>query len=147
KEAQIEFETTGTTAGAHRILRRAKGALIDAVLLEATLAGGSPFESLRELRAKNPGVALLVLSDASESVYLSQALDLGADDWMAKGASANVLRARVQEAVRRRGVRDPPPLLRFIDLEIELLPPRARGPAGPIDLAPRELQVLILLVL
>src|SRR5438067_13614333 len=49
KEAQIEFETTGTTAGALRIMTRSKGPLIDAVLLETTLAGGSPFGSLREL--------------------------------------------------------------------------------------------------
>lgn len=82
----------------------------DLILLDVMLPGLSGFEIARHLRANRNQTPILMLTarDAVEDIV--QGLDLGADDYLTKPFSFDVLLARVR-AVGRRGAIPQPVLL------------------------------------
>jgi len=122
----------------------------DLVILDLMLPGLSGLDVCRDLRAQS-AVPILVLSARGEERAKVRALDLGADDYLTKPFGMDELLARVRALLRR------PPValgsadaesgtLRAGDLAVDLARRQAWRGAAPLDLTPREFDVLAYLV-
>jgi two-component system KDP operon response regulator KdpE len=73
--------------------------LPDVILLDLMLPGIDGLEVIRQVRERSP-VPIIVLSARGEELTKVEALDLGADDYIAKPFGAKELLARVRVAIR-----------------------------------------------
>jgi DNA-binding response OmpR family regulator len=72
-----------------------------AVILDLQLPDGTGLEVLRLLRAQDHAVPVLVLSGLDREEVVIRVLDAGADDYVVKPVSLDMLRARLRALVRR----------------------------------------------
>lgn len=85
---------------ARHALAKASGMSFDLIILDLGLPDLDGLELLRQLRALDPTVPILVLSAWQEIDTRVSALDLGADDFIPKPFSMQELLARVRVALR-----------------------------------------------
>jgi two-component system KDP operon response regulator KdpE len=115
---------------------------LDLVLLDLGLPGIEGHEVIERLRAWSelPVIVISVRESQEEKVA---ALDAGADDFVTKPFGMKELLARMR-AVRRRAVseEEPETVLRFGDLELDLLKKRVKLEDEPIHLTPTEYRLL-----
>src|SRR6266545_7894206 len=89
----------------------------DAAILDIVMAGIDGLELCRQARAERPDLAILMLTARDASGDQVAGLDAGADDYLVKPFSLQVLAARLRAIFRRR---EPTPLvLRVGDLELD----------------------------
>jgi two-component system, OmpR family, response regulator len=122
-------------------LWRARERQYGAIVLDILLPGMNGFEVCRTLRAEGVWTPILMLTAKNGEYDEAEALDTGADDFLAKPFSFVVLVARLR-ALQRRGGPTRPSVLRVGDLTID---PGARECARgdvPVDLTAREFDLL-----
>jgi DNA-binding response OmpR family regulator len=73
----------------------------DLLLVDVMLPKLDGLSLIRELRASDPGVPILILSAKGQEVDKVAGLDLGADDYVVKPFSLKELLARIAAALRR----------------------------------------------
>jgi two-component system, OmpR family, response regulator len=113
----------------------------DAMILDVMLPGLSGYRVVRQLRAEERWLPVLMLSAKDGEYDQADGLDCGADDYLTKPFSYVVLLARLR-ALLRRGAPTRPAVLRVGDLELD---PAARSVtcAGePAALTAREYALL-----
>jgi two-component system KDP operon response regulator KdpE len=81
----------------------------DLVLLDINMPGMGGLATCREIRA-DPNVAIIMLTVHNTEADKVEALDAGADDFVAKPFSTPELLARIRAALRRLPVSSPPKL-------------------------------------
>ena len=92
----------------------------DLVILDLALPDMDGTDVIRELRGWT-SVPVIVLSVREAQASKVAALDAGADDYVTKPFGLDELLARMRAAARRAGSReDPPPVLRFGPLTVDL---------------------------
>ena len=115
---------------------------LDLVLLDLGLPGIEGHEVIARLRAWSelPVIVISVRESQEEKVA---ALDAGADDFVTKPFGMKELLARMR-AVRRRSTAEDEvnPVLRFGDLEIDILKKLVTLSSEPIHLTPTEYRLL-----
>jgi DNA-binding response OmpR family regulator len=111
------------------------------VLLDIMLPGMDGQEVLRRLRARRPGLPVLMLTARDEVRDKVRALDGGADDYLTKPFDLEELMARMRALVRRA---DQPQSSRIEmgDLKIDLLSRRVWRGERQVDLSSREFALL-----
>lgn len=121
------------------------------VLLDIMLPTLDGFEVCRILRRESE-VPILMLTAKGEEVDRVVGLELGADDYITKPFSIRELVARVRNTLRRtRYLEDPPypdsgaRTYRVGNLEIDLNSHEARLAGQPLNLKPKEFDLLALL--
>ena len=72
-----------------------------AIVLDLQLPDGTGVEVLRLVRARDHAVPVLVLSAIDREDVIIRVLDAGADDYVVKPVSLNLLQARLRALVRR----------------------------------------------
>lgn len=82
-------------------LRRFRADRVDAVLLDLAMPGLDGAEVCRQMRAVSD-VPILIVSGERDRTVPAELLDLGADDYVRKGAPSSELLARIRAVVRRR---------------------------------------------
>lgn len=82
-------------------LRRFRSDRVDAVLLDLAMPGLDGAEVCRQMRAVSD-VPILIVSGERDRSVPAELLDLGADDYVRKGAPSSELLARIRAVVRRR---------------------------------------------
>jgi two-component system KDP operon response regulator KdpE len=97
-EAQ-DYVVTAVLTGEDALARVTNGAF-DLVLLDLGLPGMSGFDVIRRVRVLFPTLPIIVLSAQGDDAPKVEALDLGADDYVAKPFSVRELLARVRVALR-----------------------------------------------
>ncbi len=134
------FAVDSATSGAQG-LARFRDHAADLVILDRMMPGLDGIEVLRRLRnaVSDLPVLLLTARDAPEDQVLG--LDAGADDYVVKPFTFDVLVARVKALLRRRES-DRPEVLRFADLQLDTGTRRARRRDRDIDLTSTEYEVL-----
>jgi two-component system copper resistance phosphate regulon response regulator CusR len=113
----------------------------DLLILDVMLPGRDGIEILRNLRRlgdRTPGL-LLTSKDAVEDRV--RGLDAGADDYLVKPFAFPELRARIR-ALLRRGATDVSATLNLGDLVLDQVRHSVARAGKPIDLTPREFELL-----
>src|SRR3984957_16651767 len=98
-------------------LAMAESHSFDAIVLDVMLPGLSGFSVARKLRAALNQTPILMLTARDATPDIVQGLNLGADDYLVKPFSFEVLLARLR-AVSRRGLIAEPPVLQVADLSL-----------------------------
>ena len=119
------------TDGGHDVL------IVDRML--PGLDGVSLVRGLREIGLKAPVLFLTALGGVGDRV---RGLEAGADDYLVKPFAFAELLARVNALARRLPLNEMPSLLRIGDLEMDLLKRTVARGGKPIELQPREFQLL-----
>jgi two-component system KDP operon response regulator KdpE len=115
---------------------------LDLVLLDLGLPGIRGQEVIDRLRAWSD-LPIIIISVRDSQEEKVEALDAGADDFITKPFGMKELLARMR-AVRRRVVDEgeSEPVLRFDDLEIDLLKKLVKLEGEPVHLTPTEYKLL-----
>ncbi|MBY8875655.1 response regulator transcription factor [Micromonospora sp. PLK6-60] len=113
----------------------------DLVLLDLGLPDRDGVELLRMVRAVSPvPVIIATARDADRDVVLG--LDAGADDYLVKPFTAAQLDARIRAVLRRGGGPPQPAVLVVGDLRVDPAARLASLADEPLDLTPREFDLL-----
>lgn len=114
----------------------------DIILLDVMLPDGSGLEVAQSLRAdgyKGPVLMLTALGTTKDKVT---GLDAGADDYLVKPFSFDELMARVRALLRRYGASDTATVLKYGDLELDLISRKATRRGEEIPLTVKEMSLL-----
>ena len=125
----------------HSGYRMAKEELPDAIVLDLMLPGLTGLEVCQRLREKEVWIPILVLTAKDGEADETEALNLGADDYLRKPFSYPVLVARCR-ALLRRGPRQGPAELMSGDLVLDPARRMVRHGDTPIELTRREFALL-----
>ena len=90
----------------------------DLVVLDVMMPGLDGLEVLSRLRAADTGLPVLMLTARDTPAEQVQGLETGADDYMVKPFSFEVLLAHIRALLRRRET-EQPAVLRYSDLALE----------------------------
>jgi DNA-binding response OmpR family regulator len=140
-----EGHSVTTAYEGREALSAAETCAYDLIILDVMLPGLDGFEVARRLREKRNQTPILMLTARDATQDMVKGLDLGADDYLTKPFSFDVLMARVR-AVSRRG-----PIARSVRLECGnlVMDPAAhevRRGDRPIALTRTEFAILELLL-
>jgi len=113
----------------------------DLIVLDVMLPGKTGYEVLTELRREQVPVPILLLTarDAAEDIV--RGLDAGADDYLTKPFSFDVLLARVRALIRRGGAQRLD-RLRYDDVELDRIQHSALRGGRNLKLTAKEFQLL-----
>jgi DNA-binding response OmpR family regulator len=117
----------------------------DFIVLDIRLPGIDGFEVLRRLRAQHLASRVLLLTARGAVDDRVTGLQLGADDYLPKPFAMQELVARVR-ALGRRYPEEPSMSLRVADLTLDLATHDAYRGTQRIELSPRELMLLKVLM-
>lgn len=112
----------------------------DAAVLDLMVPKGGGYAALEALRARAPGLPVLILTARDSVADRVEGLERGADDYLVKPFAFVELAARLAALLRRPQTRVEP--LRIGGLEIDPLHRRALYAGAPIGLTPKEFDLL-----
>ena len=115
----------------------------DVVLLDLRFHKLHEFVVCERIRAADPGVVLIILADSDSEEDTLRGLDSGADDYVARPFSSEVLLARIRAGVRgRRAAAGERRIVEVGDLWIDVPNYAVRVKGRWVDLSPRAFGVL-----
>jgi DNA-binding response OmpR family regulator len=118
----------------------------DLLILDVMLPGRTGLEIVRELRGRELTVPVLLLTARDSEQDIVMGLDAGADDYLTKPFGFDELLARVRALLRRSGSSRPDRLI-YEDVELDRVKHAAYRGGTPLDLTPKEFQLLEYLML
>ena len=131
-------DTAGTGS---RGLSIARDHTPDLVVLDVMMPELDGFQVLERLRAADANLPVLMLTARDQTADQVRGFEAGADDYVAKPFTFEVLTARIKALLRRREA-DHPEMLRFADLTLDTGTRRAQRGGRDIDLTSTEYEVL-----
>jgi two-component system, OmpR family, alkaline phosphatase synthesis response regulator PhoP len=135
----VRVESAG---GGRQALDKAAALRPDLVLLDLMLPEVDGLEVCRRLRRESD-VPIIMITARDDDVDRIVGLELGADDYLTKPFNPRELVARVKAVLRRsEGGRAPSRLLRLADLEVDLDRREVRVAERPVELRPKEFDLL-----
>ncbi len=146
----MNFELRGyqviTASDGEEGMQKAFDTRPDLIVLDIMLPGFSGLEILAELRARQEGVPVLILSARDTTGNKVEGLDLGADDYVSKPFELPELLARVEAMLRRRRVEHQaaPPIV-FGDVVIDPAGRNVSLKGQKVSLSAKEFDLLHLL--
>ncbi len=127
-------------------LHQALGARFDVIILDRMLPKRDGMKLLKMLRTDGNETPVLLLSALGEVDDRVDGLRAGADDYLVKPFAFAELLARVESLTRRRGAAESSPVLIVEDLEMDLWERRVTRAGQEIQLLPREMKLLEILM-
>jgi two-component system response regulator RegX3 len=139
------YQPTGVVTGEEGLQHALRGEYA-VVLLDVMLPEMSGFDVCRQLRAKRPGQAILLLTARGAEEDVLEGFRCGADDYVTKPFSVSELVARVTALLRRAGpltdaTADP---FEFAEWRVDPGARTAVCAQETITLSPREVELLTL---
>ena len=118
------------------------------ILLDQMLTDGSGLDVCRQLRQKGIEAIIIFVTVKAQELDKVVGLEVGADDYVTKPFSLRELVARIRAHLRRRPQHDNDELTHynFGDVELDFARFTARRKKKPIDLTPKEFEVMRLFV-
>jgi len=113
----------------------------DLLLLDVMMPGKSGLEIVREVRANEKTVPILMLTARDSREDIVRGLNIGADDYLTKPFSFDELLARIRALLRRGGAERPDRLI-YGDVELDRVKHVASRRGERLDLTPKEFQLL-----
>lgn len=119
----------------------------EAIILDVMLPGIDGYEVLRKLQNRRP-VGIIMLTAKEDIVNKVLGLELGADDYITKPFDMRELLARLKSLLRRLQLKagvQAPTEIRINGLTLNLQQRKAVAGGKPLDLTPKEFDLLALL--
>jgi DNA-binding response OmpR family regulator len=123
----------------------ARAQAFDVIVLDVMLPGLDGLTVARKLRADHIQTPILMLTARDATADIVHGLDSGADDYLTKPFSIDVLLARLR-AVSRRGAIPRPLCLEMADLRLDPATHGVSRGGQALSLTPREYKILELLL-
>jgi two-component system KDP operon response regulator KdpE len=118
----------------------------DVILLDLGLPDMDGLRIVRHVR-RDAATPIVVLSARHEEATKIEALELGADDYVTKPFAIGELHARLRAVLRRSvGGDEPDGIVRHDRLEFDALRHEVRVAGAPVELTPREFEILRVLL-
>lgn len=114
----------------------------DTLIVDINLPGRNGLDLIEQLRGEKVSTPILVLSANHTVDDRVTGLRKGGDDYLTKPFAFAELLARVQALHRRSSSHDRPTQLQVGDLTLDLLTREASREGQPLDLQPREFELL-----
>ncbi|HEY6554979.1 MAG TPA: response regulator transcription factor [Vicinamibacteria bacterium] len=128
-------------------LERARANKPDLVILDIMLPKLSGLEVCKTLRGEGFENPIIMLTARGQEIDKVVGLELGADDYVTKPFSIRELLARVRAILRRtEGKKKRLERYRFADIDLDFEVYRAKKGEEPLDLSPREFELLRYLI-
>ena len=128
-------------------LERARAHKPDLVILDIMLPRYSGLEVCKTLRGEGFTAPIIMLTARGQEIDKVVGLELGADDYVTKPFSIRELLARVRAILRRSdGTKKRLSRYRFSDVELDFEIYQAKKSGEPLDLSPREFELLRYLI-
>jgi DNA-binding response OmpR family regulator len=131
-------------------LQLARDERFDLLVVDVMLPRLGGLEVVREVRAHDPDLPVLILSAKGHESDKVRGLQLGADDYMVKPFSLKELLARIDALLRRRRARGETGTSRTVKkagpVELDLTSRRASANGAPLELTAKEFDLLAFLV-
>ena len=145
--ADEEYEVDWASDGLEG-LRKALQETPDLIILDIMLPEKNGLEVCRELRQKNIGIPIIMLTAKGEEIDKVVGLEIGADDYITKPFSVRELLARLKAHLRRadREVNTLAGIYAFNDVEIDFAHFKARRKGKELDLTSTEMDILKYLI-
>ncbi|RYG62909.1 response regulator transcription factor, partial [bacterium] len=123
-------------------LKRAEGGSYDLLILDVMLPGIDGFEVLRQIRAAQINLPVVMLTAHGDEIDRIVGLELGADDYLPKPFNPRELLARIRAVLRRipETPATPPPAAEPSPPEVRTPPPRQTIGDMELDVAARALR-------
>ena len=119
----------------------------DLVILDLGLPDVNGIDLLKDIRARNDRVPVVVLSSRGDEAGKVEALDLGADDYVTKPFGMDELLARLRMALRHQlHVQGERPVFRAGDLSVDLVRRIVKVGEREVKLSPKEYDLLRVMV-
>jgi len=143
EEYEVDWASDGLEG-----LRKALQETPDLIILDIMLPEKSGLEVCRELRQKNIGIPIIMLTAKGEEIDKVVGLEIGADDYITKPFSVRELLARLKAHLRRadREVNTLAGIYAFNDVEIDFAHFKARRKGKELDLTSTEMDILKYLI-
>ena len=122
-------------------LEKAQAISFDAILLDVMLPGLNGLQVARRLRANGNRTPILMLTARDSVPDVVRGLDVGADDYLSKPFSFEVLAARLRVIDRRRTM-ESSPVLQVSDLTLDREAHEVRRGQRAVTLSPTEFAML-----
>ena len=125
-------------------LRKAIEETPDLIILDVMLPEMDGLEVCRELRHKNIGIPIIMLTAKGEEIDKVVGLEIGADDYITKPFSIRELLARIKVQLRRieKEEKPIPKVYSFNDVEVDFAQFKVRCKGKELDLTSLEMEVL-----
>jgi two-component system alkaline phosphatase synthesis response regulator PhoP len=128
-------------------LEQARALKPDLILLDVMLPKMSGLEVCKTLRGEGWAGPILMLTARGQEIDKVVGLELGADDYVTKPFSIRELLARVRAVLRRTASKTKRlERYQFADVELEFEVYKARKGGAPLELSPREFELLRYLI-
>ena len=132
-------------------LQLARSERPDLIVIDVMLPRMGGLEVVREIRAEDPELPVLILSAKGQETDKVAGLQLGADDYMVKPFGLKELLARIDALLRRRRAKGEPAasdkaVRRAGDIEVDLDARRASVAGRVLELTSREFDLLAFFV-
>ncbi|ATC24378.1 MULTISPECIES: response regulator transcription factor [Caulobacter] len=127
-------------------LLMAMNEVFDVLILDRMLPGMDGLQVVKMLRAGGVSTPALMLTAMSRIADRVEALENGADDYLIKPYAFSELHARLNLIARRASVARPEKALVVLDLELDLQRRVVRRGGKRLDLQPREITMLEVLM-
>jgi DNA-binding response OmpR family regulator len=128
-------------------LRLALRGHYDVIILDVMLPKRSGLDVCRDLREKGNNTPVIMLTARGQEIDKVVGLELGADDYVTKPFSIRELLARVRAILRRsEGKKKRLSRYQFSDVELDFEAYRAKKAGEPLELSPREFELLRYLI-
>ena len=137
--------TTLSALDGEQGLQIAREKSVDLVVLDIMLPKRTGLEVLKELR-RTSSIPVLMLTALDDEPTQAASFDEQADDYITKPFSMLLLGKRVTALLRRCGKSPELKQIQMGDITVDFGGYTASGPDGPIDLTPKEIDLLKLLV-
>lgn len=121
--------------------------IYDLLLLDIMLPEMDGVSVLKTLRKKGIPTPVILLTAKGEITDMVTGLDYGADDYIAKPFSSEILLARIRAVLRRKGEVIPDDALKFGDIELNTSNLKLTVGGKEIKLNLKECELLELLIL
>jgi two-component system KDP operon response regulator KdpE len=154
--AIVRFVRTGLGSHGYTVLTAGSGrAALDILdretpnllILDLGLPDMDGLDIIIRLRGTNSMIPIIVLSSRGDEKSKVEALELGADDYLAKPFGMEELIARIRVAQRHKLMREGErPIFRVGELMVDLVRRLVAVGGQPIQLSPRQYELLRLLV-
>lgn len=127
-------------------LRAVAGQRFDLILLDLSLPGKDGYAVCKEIRRTDRQLPIIVITAFSDIDDKMNAFELGADDYLVKPVHFQEVLAKVRVFLKRReGTTETNDRIVVDDLEIDTTRRTVTRAGRPIELAPKEYHLLVLL--